>query len=303
MQVLRRQADAFYAVLPVVPQTGQPALAGAADAGKMQQLPRAGRYSLMADDEPNHSSCNMHLRWACVSDKGRVRQENEDSFWADEEHGLFIVSDGMGGHAEGARASQIVVEELPSILTEKLGRLKGKSSRSVRRVIHKSIVDLNQKVRTEGTDGNGHKNMGATLVMAMRHNDRLYIANVGDSRAYLFRKNRLRQITVDHTFVAELLEQGQIEPEETKYHPQQHVLTQCVGVDSEIRPFIRSIAVKKGDRLLLCSDGLTVVVPDKNIRLVIKNHTDLQSLCRELTAEANEAGGPDNTTVLIINIG
>lgn len=254
----------------------------------------------MANDEPNHSSGDVPLRWACISDKGRVREENEDAYRADAEHSLFVVSDGMGGHAEGARASQIVVEDLPSILIEKLGTLKNKSSRSVRRAIHKSIIELNQKVRAEGANGNGHRNMGATLVMVMRRNKRLYIANVGDSRAYLFRNNRLRQLTVDHTFVTELLEKGQIKPEETENHPQQHVITQCIGFDSEIKPLIRSIAVKKDDRLLLCSDGLTSIVPDKKIREIIKSDTDLQSLCKELTTAANEAGGPDNITVLII---
>jgi protein phosphatase len=254
----------------------------------------------MANDEPNHSSGDVPLRWACISDKGKVREENEDAYRVDAEHSLFIVSDGMGGHAEGARASQIVVEDLPSILIEKLGKLKGKSSRTIRRVIHKSVVELNQKVRAEGANGNGHRNMGATLVMAMRYNDRLYIANVGDSRAYLFRKSRLRQLTVDHTFVAELLEQGQIEPEETKNHPQQHVLTQCVGVDSQIKPLVRSIAAKKDDRFLLCSDGLTSMVPDKKIRQIIKIHADLQSLCKELVTAANEAGGQDNITVLAV---
>jgi len=256
----------------------------------------------MANDEPNHSSSDITLRWACISDKGRVREENEDAYQIDAEHGLFIVSDGMGGHAEGARASQIVVEDLPSILIETLGKLKSRSSKTIRKAIHKSIVQLNQKVRTEGANGGGHRNMGATLVMALRHNDRLYIANVGDSRAYLFRKNLLRQLTVDHTFIAELLEQGQIKPEETKNHPQQHVITQCVGIDSEIKPLVRSIVVKKDDRLLLCSDGLTSVVPDKKIRQIIKSQTEPQSLCKELTATANEVGGPDNITVLAVDI-
>jgi protein phosphatase len=256
----------------------------------------------MANDEPNHSTGNVPLRWACISDKGKVREENEDAYRVDAEHNLFIVSDGMGGHAEGARASQIVVEDLPSILIEKLGKLKNKSSSSVRQIIHKSIVELNQKVRVEGANGNGHRNMGATLVMAIRHDDRLYIANVGDSRAYLFRKNRLRQLTIDHTFVAELIEKGQIKPEETENHPQQHIITQCVGFDSEIKPLIRYITIKKDDRLLLCSDGLTSAVPDKKIRQIIKSHTDLQSLCKKLTETANEAGGPDNITVLAVDI-
>ncbi len=254
----------------------------------------------MARAESDYSSKDTPTRWACVSDKGKVRGENEDAYLIDEEHGLFIVSDGMGGHDEGARASQVVIETLPLILGEKLERLKSKNSRSIRREIKRSISELNKKVIAEGS--NGHGNMGATVVMALEHNDRLYIANVGDSRAYLFRSNRLRQLTVDHSIVAELVEAGHIEPDEARNHPQQHVITQCVGIDADIKPLVRSIAVKKDDKLLLCSDGLTVVVPDKKIRQIIKSHTEPQSLCKELTAAANETGGPDNITVLVLNI-
>lgn len=256
----------------------------------------------MVISEPNHSSNGEPLSWACISDRGCVREENEDAYRVDAEHGLFIVSDGMGGHDEGARASQIVTEDLPSILIEKLGRLKKASTTSVRRIIHKSIVELNQKVRTESVNGSGHKDMGATLVMAMQHNDKLYIANVGDSRAYLLRNNRLKRLTVDHTFVAELLEQGQIEPEETEDHPQQHIITQCVGIDSEIKPLVRSITPKKDDRLLLCSDGLTSVVTDDRIESILLSHIKPVEVCIELVSAANEAGSPDNTTVLAVNI-
>lgn len=257
----------------------------------------------MAKVESNQSSSDGNQpNWACISDKGKVRGENEDACLIDQQRGLFIISDGMGGHAEGAAASQIVVESLPSILTEKIGKLKSNSSRSVRRAIRKSIVELNRRVRKEGANGNGHRGMGATVVMALRYGDRLYIANVGDSRAYLFRRNRLRQLTVDHTVVAELVEAGHIGPEEAHSHPDQHVITQCVGFDADVKPLVRSIAVKRGDRLLLCSDGLTAVVPDGQIREILKEQTEAKFACSQLVSAANAAGGPDNITVAVIDI-
>jgi protein phosphatase len=253
----------------------------------------------MAKAESNQSSDGKPSSWACISDRGRVRGENEDAYLIDQQRSLFIVSDGMGGHAKGATASQIVVKSLPSILIEKLGKLKSKSSRSVLRAIRKSIVELNQKVRMEGANGSGYKNMGATMVMAMRCDNRMYIANVGDSRAYLFRNNRLRQLSVDHNVAAELAEAGRIEAEQANNHPQQHILTQCVGIDAEINPLVRSIAVKKNDRLLLCSDGLTVVVPNGQIRVILKEQADAKFACTQLVSAANAAGGPDNITVVV----
>jgi serine/threonine protein phosphatase PrpC len=256
----------------------------------------------MAKNESNQSSDSAPARWACISDKGRVREENEDAYLVDEGHNLFIVSDGMGGHAQGAKASQIVIDSLPSIVIGELGKLKSDSTRSVRRAIRASIVELNRHVRDEGTKGNGHKNMGATVVMALLREDRMYVANVGDSRAYLFRNKRLRQLTMDHTLVAELVEAGHIEPDEARNHPRQHVITQCVGIDSEIKPFVRGIALKKDDRLLLCSDGLTMVVPNGRIRTILKGQSDVEAACKQLVSAANAAGGLDNITVLAVDI-
>jgi serine/threonine protein phosphatase PrpC len=255
----------------------------------------------MGKSHSNHRAGGPGACYA-ASDKGRVREENQDAYLLDEVRGLFIVSDGMGGHAQGATASQIVVESLPLILAEKFKKLKSQGSRSIGRAIYGSIVELNRRVRNDGTKENGHKNMGATVVMALRHSDRLYIANVGDSRAYLFRNNRLRQLTLDHTIVAELVEQGHIKPRQAQNHPQQNVLTQCVGVDAQIKPSIRSLALKTGDRLLLCSDGLTAVLPDEQIKTIFEKQADPESMCNQLIHAANTAGGPDNITVLGVSI-
>jgi protein phosphatase len=208
----------------------------------------------------------------------------------------------MGGHAEGATASQLITKSLPLILCEKLGKLKSTASKSIRKAIKKSVFELNNHVRNEGIKGTGDKNMGATLVMAMLTNDRVYISNVGDSRAYSLYKNRLRQLTIDHTVIAELLEEGHIKPEETENHPEQHIITQCVGIDADVAPFIRSIAIEKIDRLLLCSDGLTSVVPDNQIKKILKKHDEPELACKALIATANAGGGPDNITVIIVDI-
>lgn len=252
-------------------------------------------------EQPNLRSTNLTCRYAGSSSKGKERQENEDAYAIDAEQRLFIVSDGMGGHAEGATASKLVVESLPLILREKMDKLKSAGSKPIRKVIEKSIVELNKHVRKEGAQGTGDESMGATLVMALQKNDRIYIANVGDSRAYILRKNRLRQLTRDHTVVAELVEEGHIEPEETREHPEQHIITQCVGIDAGVKAFVCSVAVKKDSRFVLCSDGLTAVVPDSQIKKILKRHDEPESACKALIATANAAGGPDNITVLVVD--
>ncbi|MFA5783500.1 MAG: Stp1/IreP family PP2C-type Ser/Thr phosphatase [Phycisphaerae bacterium] len=256
----------------------------------------------MAEPESKQSSNDIKPRWSCISDKGMAREQNEDACTADERLGLFIVSDGMGGHAGGAQASQIVIESLPVILGDRLEKIKSKSSSSIRREIKRSIVELNKKVLAEGANGNGHRNMGATLVMAMINDGRWYIANVGDSRAYLLRRGKLQQLTKDHTFVNELVQAGYIEPTQASEHPDRNVITQCVGFDENIKPMVRSMAIKKGDKILLCSDGLTTVTTDEEISDIIKTHREPQDACKTLIARANQAGGPDNITVMIVNI-
>jgi protein phosphatase len=125
--------------------------------------------------------------------------------------------------------------------------------------------------------------------------------NVGDSRAYRLRNGELKQLTTDHSLVAELIEKGDIEPHQAESHPQQHIITQCIGFDKSVKPGIKSFVPKDTDRILLCSDGLTDVVSDRQITTILRDKSEPQEMCERLIKAANETGGPDNITVVVID--
>lgn len=240
-------------------------------------------------------------RWAAVSDVGKIRAENEDTFFVDPELGLFLVSDGMGGHQGGSFAANIVAEDFPVMLEIGMDKLRSRSPRAVRALFKKTIVAQSKQLLTEGTSETGWKGMGATLVAALFKNGRAYIANLGDSRIYRFRNNKLTQLTQDHSVVSELLRKGKIEPEEAEDHTAQGQLTHYVGMKEEVVPHIYSFALKKHDRLVLCTDGLTDMVSDTNIARILRNEPEPEPACKELIHAANDAGGNDNITVVVVD--
>lgn len=240
-------------------------------------------------------------QWGAVSDKGNVREENQDAFLADSKLGLFLVSDGMGGHQAGALASKIVSEVLPVTIADKLRKLKTQSSRVIKNMLKNTILELSRHMRTESASQTGFKGMGATLVMALLRENRVYIANMGDSRAYLFRNGKLSQLSEDHSVVGLLLRAGEIKPREAGHHPASGQLTRYIGMLDEVYPYLSTKSLKEGDCILLCSDGLTCVVDDKQIATIVQFETDSQAACQALVDAANAAGGPDNITVVILN--
>jgi protein phosphatase len=241
------------------------------------------------------------IRWAAASDIGKVRQENQDTFLVEDELGLFLVSDGMGGHRGGSLASKIVAEDLPVMIEARLNKLKSSSIRAVRSVLKRTISEQNRQLRMEGTSEGGYKDMGATLVLALLRNGRAYIANMGDSRAYLLRRGRLSQRSRDHSVVSILLRHNKIVADEMENHSAQGEITKYVGMEEEAKPYVRSFALKAGDRLLLCTDGLTGTVADKDIAAKLREQPDPQVVCEELVDAANAAGGHDNVTVVIVD--
>ena len=242
-----------------------------------------------------------HFRWAAETHVGKVRQENEDSFFADPEPRIFIVSDGMGGHRGGALASGIVVEDLPVMIENALDKLRVGTPRTVKSILEKAIAEQSKQLQLEGTSETGFRDMGATLVVALLRKGRCFVANIGDSRAYRFRKGRLVQLTRDHSVVSELIEKGHIEPEEAADHDAQGLITRYVGMDEKAHPHVHSFALKEADRILLCTDGLTDMVADEAIAAILKTKADPQTACKSLVAAANEAGGHDNVTTLVID--
>ena len=242
-----------------------------------------------------------NFRWGASTHIGMERQENQDSFFADPEPALFLVSDGMGGHRGGAIASEIVAEDLPVMIENALDKLKVGTPRTVRVLLNKLIAEQSKQVQLEGTSETGFRDMGATLVIVLLRKGRCFVANIGDSRAYRLRKGRMLQLTRDHSVISELIEKGRIEPEQAADHDAQGQITRYIGMEEKAHSHVRSFILKKGDRLLLCTDGLTDMVTDKEIAATLKAERDPQAACESLIAAANKAGGHDNITTLVID--
>lgn len=256
----------------------------------------------MAEQPADKLTSPLTLRWAAVTDIGKVRQENQDAYVVEPELQLFMVSDGMGGHRGGAIASEIIAEDLPPMIETKLDQLKSHSSRAVRSLLKKAVAEQSRQLRMEGTSESGYKEMGATIAVALIVGERVYIANLGDSRAYRFRRGKLRQLSKDHSVISELLEDGQIRPDEVEHHVARGQITRYVGMEEKARPYVRSFPLKGGDRLLLCTDGLTDLVNDSRIAAILDEKSDCQAACEALVEAANAAGGADNVTVVVTDL-
>jgi serine/threonine protein phosphatase PrpC len=242
------------------------------------------------------------FQWGVASDVGRVRTHNEDAYAIEPEAGLFLVSDGMGGHRGGELASEIVTQDLPPAIEIALWDLTQKTPRAIRGILKTWIAKQSRQVRLEAHSESGFKDMGATLVLALLVKGRAYLANLGDSRAYRFRNECLHQFSKDHSVIADLLEQGQITPQEAQTHEELGVITHYAGMDEQAKPHVRSFARKPGDRILLCSDGLTDMLSEATIATTLHHEPDNPLACQTLIRQANQAGGHDNITVIIVGV-
>lgn len=238
---------------------------------------------------------------AAISDVGRIRQRNEDAVAVLPDEGLFIVADGMGGRRAGATASRIVTEALPAMIRTGAAGLSADDVESWSLAVRDAIVELSRQIQGQSASRTGFAGMGATVVLAHVRADRALIAHMGDSRAYVYSNRRLRQLTDDHSVVGVLLRQERITPEEADHHPAKGRLSRYVGMEGEVYPDIRVLSVSSGDRLLLCSDGLTGMVADAAIAATLAERREPEAACRALVEAANAAGGRDNITVLVVD--
>jgi serine/threonine protein phosphatase PrpC len=229
----------------------------------------------------------MKVTAAVATDVGLVREGNEDSYLTDEP--LFAVADGMGGHRGGEVASQLAVETLEKLFKKGIGELPDQVQEANRVVFERSVVD--EKVA----------GMGTTLTAALVEGDRIRLAHVGDSRAYLLREGDLRLLTEDHTLVHRMVTEGEISKEEAETHPQRSVLTRALGVETVVDVDDDMVQVRPGDRLLLCTDGLTSMVSEQAVEEVLGAVPDPQEAAQRLVQLANEGGGTDNTTVVVLD--
>jgi serine/threonine protein phosphatase PrpC len=232
---------------------------------------------------------------ACaLTDPGKVRTTNQDFFRIVPELGLYVVADGMGGARGGARASQVAVETVEEIL--------GKSPHRDAAALLGAVEEANQRVLREATSDPRYEGMGTTLVAALETGGSdLAIASVGDSRAYMLEAGKLRAITEDQTWVQEVGRTLGLDEASLKTHPMRHVLTMAVGVGPAIRIRYYGVNLKAGAVMMLSSDGLHGVVPEEQIEQILNDaQATLEEKCRELISASNDAGSPDNVTVLLI---
>lgn len=254
----------------------------------------------------------VQLTVSARSDVGQVRTNNEDAFSvADLDTGarldsgpapsgfdvqergiLLVVSDGMGGHAAGEVASALVVDSLRRSLSA-----PGVDTSGMQRLIDNAVKRANADV-FEAARATRKQGMGATLTAVLVHHDEAYIAGVGDSRAYLLRQGRLRQMTKDQSFVQLLVDAGAMTPEEAKVSSQKNVILQGMGLKDDVQVSIGRLQLRRGDRLLLCSDGLSNLVPDDELRVLVGD-PDLAVACNRTVDLANQRGGHDNITAIV----
>ena len=224
------------------------------------------------------------------TDVGLVRDHNEDSLAVNPP--LYAVADGMGGHAAGEVASEIAIQTLVANAPE---TPDGDD-------LARAVVAANHAVIRAAAEGIGRKGMGTTMTCAMLSGKRLVVAQVGDSRAYLLHEGSLQRITRDHSLMADLIESGQITVEEARVHPQRSVITRALGSDPSTLPDIYEMNVAPGDRLLLCSDGLSGMVDDSLLESTLERVKDPQRCAAALVNEAITAGGYDNVTAVVVDV-
>ena len=235
---------------------------------------------------------------AGLTDQGKVRYNNEDAFCVNGEMGLYVVSDGMGGHNGGEVASNMIIELLPELIKNR--EQSGPSDETV--ILKEAVLDINDKVCERGANDEELLGMGATVTALWFKGKKVFVAHVGDSRLYRVRKNQLTQLTDDHSVVGALIQMGQISAEEARVHPAKHILTSCIGSKEPIDPEVQSLRAEVEDRYLLCSDGLTNMLPDDRIYTILSEQKDAQKAAQELIRQANDAGGEDNITVIVLMI-
>ncbi len=238
----------------------------------------------------------MKRQFIGLTDTGVVRTANQDNYFVDDQLGrFFIVADGMGGHAGGQEASKIATEIINAYLQQHWDSPLD-SQVLLKEAVEKANVGIIQDQRSNPA----RRDMGTTVVVLIFRDEHPLCAHVGDSRLYRLRSSQLEQITDDHTWVGMALKKGEINAEQAKFHPWRHVLSQCLGREDLQHIDIQEFEVQPGDRLLICSDGLTEEVTDEQIEAALANLKTCQETAQELIDAAKAAGGSDNITVVIV---
>ncbi len=242
----------------------------------------------------------MDLTVAARTDVGMIRSGNEDAFFAHATHqlGLFIVADGMGGHAAGEVASEMAVQ----IVSRELSELADLHGDGVRDRVSYALREANRAIFERTLAESDKQGMGTTASVLMLSGKRYLIGQVGDSRIYMMREGALKQLTKDHSYVQEQVDAGLLTPEQARYHPYSNVITRCVGAGESIEPDTFAGEVKPGDVFLVASDGLTGMVDDRRLQQLLLSRATARRVVDALIAEANYRGGLDNITAIVVQV-
>jgi protein phosphatase len=242
----------------------------------------------------------MKFRVAGLSDVGRCRAVNQDHYLVDPSSGLYAVADGMGGHAAGEVASRIAIETLSEVMRRENGSSWNDTTEAAR-ALEEALAVGNRRICESTASHAEWRGMGTTIVAAVTVNDRIVLGHVGDSRAYLLRDGRLRQLTSDHSLVNEQVKMGLLTWEEAQRHPHRNIVTRALGNQPQVAVDLVEESLHPGDAVLLCSDGLNSMLVDAEIRDALDQHRATpHAACRLLVERANASGGEDNVTVIVL---
>jgi protein phosphatase len=240
----------------------------------------------------------VHFTCAARTDVGVVRSGNEDNYLMLSDRGVFIVADGMGGHAAGEVASEMAVR----ITSREIGSIRGLSEPQVGERIRTAIRMANDAIFERTISEHDKRGMGTTATVLVLMRGRYLIGQVGDSRAYLLRDGVLSQLTKDHSYVQEQVDAGLLTPEQARVHPYSNVITRCVGASVDVAPDLYFGSLQTGDVVLLASDGLTGMLEDEQLMKILKSEGDPQTWVDRMITEANRRGGLDNITAIVVRI-
>lgn len=238
---------------------------------------------------------------------GLVRKVNEDAFYYQKryEYGkpyLCIIADGMGGHNAGEVASRMAVTEINEFIEKSLNEQECNNLKDYEDLIKKAFLHANEEVYKKSMDSKECIGMGTTLTAVLIVESNMIIGHVGDSRVYIIRNDNIKRVTSDHSYVAELIKNGTIKPEEASKHPQKNLITRAIGTGESIDVDINVLDIKNGDYILMCTDGLSNMLNEDEILNVVKSDKKIEERCSELIDLANNKGGYDNITVIVVEV-
>ena len=239
------------------------------------------------------------LKTFSITNIGKRRKVNQDYVYSSEKpvgklENLFLVADGMGGHNAGDYAARVTVETM-------VEKIANSHEEAPERIFEEAIDAANTIVRVQAAIAPEFEGMGTTIVAATCKGDMLYVANVGDSRLYIANGRKIYQVTRDHSWVEEMVRRGGMDREEARNHPDKNIITRAVGAEARIEVDFFEMELTKGDRILMCTDGLTNMLEDEEIRMILDGARDMVEQAQELVDAANEKGGRDNISVILID--